>query len=104
MKDFFATIFKGSPRYQEWLDVLGSTEAILKHPIPQVGQFPNGEHLFYEMDLEALTSEQRARLIQHLSKKFDVPASEVESQLDEVGCPILSDDVVVTVHYPQKWL
>lgn len=104
MKDFTATIVKGSPRYQEWLDVLGTSEAILKHPIPQVGNFPNGEHLFYEMDPKELTGEQRARLVQHLSKKFNVPVSEVESRLDNEGCPILSDDVIVTVHNPQKWL
>lgn len=103
-KDFTATIRQGCPREQDWLAVLGSREVVLKSPLPHLASAPgHPEALFFEMDLAALSGEQRARLIKHLSKRFGVPVSEVARDLDQVGCPILDEDVTVCVAHPQKW-
>lgn len=104
MGDFTATIRAGSPREADWLAVFGSREVVLKHPLPVEGSAPGVPHaFFYELDLTALTKEQRARLIAHLAARFQVPEHEVVQQLDQVGCPILDEDVTVTVTHPQKW-
>lgn len=105
MKDFTATIREDSPRAADWIKVLGSREAELKHPLPAIGVFPGvGAKEFYELDIAALTSEQRARLIAHLSERFQVPREEVESELDKVGCPILAEDIIITISSPGRWL
>lgn len=103
-KDFTATIRQGCPREQDWLRVLGTNEVVLKSPVPHLASASGiPEALFFEMDLTALSSEQRTRLIKHLARRFHVPEQEVVRDLDRVGCPILDTDVTVTVYHPQKW-
>lgn len=103
-KDFVATIREGSPREQNWLEVFGDRTIELQSPLPSPGSAPGIESaMFYMLDLEALTMEQRTRLIKHISRRFHVPEREVEQELDRVGCPILDEDVTVTVFNPQKW-
>jgi hypothetical protein len=105
MKDFTATINKESARYQEWVDVIGTNEFPIKSPIPEWISAPSvGRAPFYQMDLAQLTGEQRAKLIKHIAAKFSVDEQEVVSTLDEVGCPILAEDVTVTVYRPQRWI
>jgi hypothetical protein len=104
MKDFTATIRKGSPREQEWLKVLGGNVAILRSPIPTWRTLPSGNALCFELDLQALTGDQRKRLVQHLAEKFSVPAEEVEADLGTIGVPILDEDVTVTVFNPMRWV
>lgn len=105
MKDFTATIVEESPRAADWIKVFGDRTAILKHPLPAIGEFPEvGAKEFYELDIPALTSPQRARLVEHLSQRFHVPAPEVESELNKVGCPILAEDVIITITNPGRWL
>jgi hypothetical protein len=103
-KDFTATIREGCPRQQDWLTVLGTNEVVLKSPVPYLASAPGiPEALFFEMDLTALSGDQRARLITHLAQRFHVTEQEVARDLDQVGCPILAADVTVTVYHPQKW-
>ncbi len=105
MKDFTATIREDSPRAADWRKVYGGTTVILKHPLPAIGEFPGvGAKEFYELDLDALTEEQRARLIAHLSERFQLSLEEVQSELDTVGVPILAEDVTLTIHNPVRWL
>lgn len=104
-KDFTATLSQGSYRYSWWIYCFGSNEVILKHPIPKWGNFPKeGKKLYYELDLEALTPEQRDKLIKHLARTFDVPVEEVKRDIDEMGVPILADEVILSIKNPQKWL
>lgn len=103
-KDFTATIREGSAREQDWLDVFGANEVTLKSPLPHLASAPGvPKALFFDLDLAALTDEQRGRLIAHLAQRFQVPEQEVAQDLDQEGCPILDEDVVVTVYHPQKW-
>lgn len=103
--DFIATISRESTRYQEWMEVMGDFVIPLKSPFPAPGSAPGvAVGMFYEIDLSAITAEQRARMITHLARKFGFSEEEVASTLDEVGCPILADDVTVIVSNPQRWI
>ncbi len=104
-KDFRATIRRESPRAQAWLEVFGSCEVFLKSFMPTPASAPGvPEGLFYMLDLQELTPEQRTRLIAHIARKFGLEEEEVFSDLDTIGCPILGDDVTLTVFNPIKWL
>lgn len=102
-KDFKAIIRPESTRYQEWMNAFGANEVSIKSPIPHEGSAPGIERgLFYLIDLEELTGEQKERLVKHLASKFNIDEQEVASQL--VECPIYDEDVAVVIHNPQKWL
>lgn len=90
------TISKDSPRYQEWLEVFGCETVTLLAPVPHKALGPDGTmQRFYKIDLSSLTTEQRFRLLSHLSKKFNISQEVIAQNLDAVGLPILADDVVV---------
>jgi predicted membrane channel-forming protein YqfA (hemolysin III family) len=59
--------------------------------------------LIFLLDEKLITPEQRQRLVEHISRKFNIPAAEVEADIDGPGAPILDEDCTVTVHNPQKW-
>jgi len=50
----------------------------------------------YMLDLDAITDEQREKLIDTIVGLFGESAQEVRSDIDERGCPILADDVTVS--------
>lgn len=105
MKDFTATINEQSSRYADWMRVFGTNQVVLKSPLAHAGIFPGvGKKDCYDVDLAALTPAQRERMILHISERFDIPLEEVRAELDNVGMPILADDVIVTIHNPQRWL
>lgn len=104
-KDFIAKVSEQSTRYQEWLEVMGINEIPLESTFPVLGSAPGVKAgLFYQVDLSAITPEQRERMIKHIARKFGVDEQEVSSTLDAVGCPILAEDVTVIVNHPQKWI
>lgn len=103
--DFKATINRESSRAASWQAVFGSYEVPLQSPMPTLASAPGIEAgLFYLLDLQALTSAQRERLIDYIASKFQIDAREVAETLDEVGCPILDEDVTITVFNPQRWI
>lgn len=93
----FATIRPESERAAWWLEVFGGDRCPVKSILPQRGNLPGKpDALFYEMDIAALTPEQRGRLVQSLAKRFGYILTLVEFSLDNYGCPVLADDVVVS--------
>lgn len=108
MNDFTATISNRSnpDRAIAWRTVFGSETIVLKSPIPSLAKLPGRltTTLIYEVDIRALTVEQRKRMVAHLAEKFGYEAHVVENALDTEGCPILAEDVFVTIHNPQRWL
>ena len=102
--DFKAIISEKSSRYKEWLEVMGTNEIPLIAPIAVLSSAPGiDEARFFLMDIAALTSGQRERLVKHLASKFSVPLEEVAHDLESVGCPILDEDVMLVIGNPQKW-
>jgi hypothetical protein len=103
----FATIRASSERAPWWHEVFGGDRAPIKSIFPyraNLSEAPNGPTasagkpgaLVYEMDLQALTPEMRERLVQFIAKRFGQNPAFVEFDLDNEGCPILADDVVVS--------
>lgn len=105
MKDFTARISEDSERAGTWLEVMGTGKVYLKSPFPTLASLPgNPNRLIYELDLIMLNNAQRTKLIRYISKRFNIPTADVARDLDILGCPILSEDVTVSVANPQKWL
>lgn len=103
-KDFTATISGNSDRAETWRKILGTETIYIKSPIRSFANLPGKPNTaIYELDLDLLTDDQRERLVSHLSARFDISITDVARDLDVIGCPILADDVIVTIHNPQRW-
>lgn len=105
VKDFTATISETSERAETWQQIFGTDVVHLKSPFVAFEEIEGkSKVLVYDLDIETLTTDQRQRLVADLSTTFDLPESLVEEGLDTLGCPILAEDVTVTIKNPQKWL
>ena len=103
--DFTARIDGDDERPAAWRAVFGDDTVPLRSPIPQMTNLPGrGEELVYLLDIAALTADQRGRLVQYIASKFNYPAEEVDATLDDHGCPILAEHVMVTIANPWRWL
>ena len=104
-QDFEATIRADSERAEIWRNVFGSETVCIKSFIPSVVSVPGiGKTTAYELDIKLLTAEQRRRLVVSLAERFGYSLTDIERDLDTIGCPILADDVVVTIRNPQRWI
>ncbi len=101
LKSTMAHINSTSPRAADWRAVFGGDSVPIKSPIPSMVQVPGekGPELVmaYMLDINALTADQATRLVDHLSKRFNIPAAEVQASLPTEGCPILANDVGVSI-------
>ncbi len=105
VSDFTARIDSDNERAVAWQIVFGGATVPLRSPIPHLARLPGrGEELVYLLDIEALTAEQRGRLVTHIANKFNIPAEEVDADLDTHGCPILAEHVTVSIANPWRWL
>ena len=103
--DFSATLREDSPRYHDWMTVFGTNTVYLKSPFPNWYGLPGKERTScFDLDIASLTAEQRERMIVFLSQRFDVAEDIVRQDLDEVGCPIVAEDVAIAIAHPQRWL
>ena len=107
MTDFTARISNDSDpqRAATWRLVFGADEVPLRSPFSALAMLPDrGPTEVYDLDITALTAEQRTRLVLHISDCFNVTVNDVEAQLDVVGCPILAEDVTVVIERPWRWI
>lgn len=80
-----------------WQAVFGGDEVPVTSIIPQVGIFSGlGEQRFYSLDLQAITPEQRGRLVASIADRFGQTVEFVEDNIGVFGVPILAGDVVVS--------
>jgi hypothetical protein len=102
--DFCATLREDSPRYQDWMQVFGTDTVYLKAPIPNWYDLPGrGATSCFDLDIASLTEEQKERMITFLANRFDVAEDVVRQDLDEIGCPIVTEDVALAIMNPLKW-
>jgi hypothetical protein len=81
--------------------VFGDEVIPIKSIFPKLADLPGmPSTLVYEMDLLAITAEQRQRLVAALSERFGLAAAEVEANLDRIGAPILAENITVTTTDP----
>lgn len=86
-------------RAEKWRQVFGSDVVPITCPIPlSIGSFPgvDGAKYFYLLDLKAISPEQRERLIASIALEFKLSIDDVRANLDQMGCPILADDVITS--------
>jgi hypothetical protein len=50
----------------------------------------------YQLDLDAITTRQRMRLVDELADRFELEPADVDRDLDKMGVPILATDVTVS--------
>jgi hypothetical protein len=91
------TIAKHSPRHKLWLDVFGTDTLDVLSPQTERRDGPDGEKLFYRINVRALTLAQRTRAIRYLSRRWKLPIDEVAKSLDDPkhGLPIDAADVTL---------
>src|SRR3990167_7354324 len=78
--------------------IFGTATIPIVSPLPQLGILPGiGKVAIYKLDVAALTSDQRAKLVAHLAQRFGLPETDVERDLDTEGMPILAQDCVVSI-------
>jgi len=88
-------------RLKFWQAVLGGDRAPIKSILTISVHVPddNGgtrQADAYFLDLNAITTEQREKLIRAIAKRFVIPVDEVERAIDDQGVPILTEDVSVS--------
>lgn len=92
-----ARLSENSPRARDWMRVFGSLEVRLLGPATMHAFDPFGRmRAFYQVDLDALTSEQRDRAIDHVALRFGIRREEVAETLADHGLPIAAEDVTVS--------
>jgi hypothetical protein len=95
---FKATLNGQSPRYSEWLNILGGDAVPLRHCVPlkaTLGEETDVE--IYRLNVDAFTEGQRDRLVQFVALKFGVAPALVNADLESVGFPIRAQDVDVVI-------
>jgi hypothetical protein len=89
-----ATISEDDPRAEIWLYIFGKKSFPLKHPLPMnMGKIVGTG---YEGDATVLTKDQRERMIEIMTKKFNIKPIDVTSVLDKGIVPIKSEGVIVS--------
>lgn len=92
-----AIISEKSERYAEWVKVFGTSEVpIINIFVPNKANVLGEVRDVYMLDLKALNKTQRYRLCTHLADKFGFHFNEVEATIDEIGVPLLAEDLIIT--------
>lgn len=93
----FVTVHGPPERVASFERVFGSTTVPVLQllPAPVYASLPIGRRLVYELDVDALSGEQRRRLIEYAAGRFGIPIDEAEAELEH-GFPILADDCSFT--------
>lgn len=84
--------------------IFGSATVPIISPIPVVaslstyGQWDKASiKRVYLLDLDAITADQRHRLIYHLAKKFNTRPGLINASISRDGVPIIAENVTVTI-------
>ena len=102
-KDFEVTIYD-EERKKNFIKVFGTNTIKVKSPIPIRIIRPNGEEtLAYFLDLDLITKEEREKLIENISERFNQSIDFVRENLDKMGLPILEESCSLIIKNPQRW-
>jgi len=92
-------------RKAEWEGIFGTATVRVKSPFPTLADLlGRSDSMIFELDLEAITPEQREKLVAHIAERFSIPVAEVEALLDDHGVPILAEHCVVSGIDPRQLL
>lgn len=104
MGNDFEIIIHDKERKKNFIEVFGTNTVKVKSPICEWIIRPNGKKAqAYFLDLDLITKEQRERLIENLSNRFNQTIDFVRGNLDRIGVPILKEHCSLIVYNPQRW-
>jgi hypothetical protein len=93
-KHFFVTVH--GARAMDFQAVFGTATVCVKSLLPRLASLPEiGRALVYDLGLET---------VEHIAKRFGLPAEDVEKDLDSHGVPILAQDCTIVVDNPWSFL
>lgn len=93
-----ASIRDGTPRAEDWKRVFGDRWVPIMGPMAVTMDLGDGPKRYLKVAVKSLSKEQRARIVEHISSKFDISPDEVNEGLDsDYGLPILEDDVTISM-------
>jgi hypothetical protein len=100
-----ATIHETSERAADWQRIFGRLDNIpLRSPWPTAAVLPEkGQTQIYLLDVGAITSDERQRLIDYIAGRFSLPRELVEQGLDATGVPIVAEELLVTIPAALAW-
>lgn len=97
------TVIGPPERVKATESVFGSATVPVKQlfAVPHWATLPGvGEAKVYDVDVEALTPEQRERLIDYGCERFGLARDEAERELERHGFPILADNTTFSSDRP----
>ena len=104
-KPLFTATIRNEDRNQDWLTIFGSDTVPIKSPFATRTDLPKTPNArIYELNLNAITPDQRQALVAHIAKKFGYDPAYVEANLNDEGVPLLANDVTITIHRPELFL
>ncbi|MGJ3241131.1 MAG: hypothetical protein ACFE0Q_20645 [Anaerolineae bacterium] len=103
--DFTVTIYDTSDRADMWFRIFGNLTVPVQSFIPHCATLPGFDEpqRVYMLKLDAISDEERERLIDEIAQKFNADRETVATVLASDGMPILASDCIITVHNPQRW-
>lgn len=85
-------------RAEKFQRMIGTDTVPIRAPMPIAAVLPGKRvEQVYMLAVEALTIEQRAQLVAHLSEQFKQDPEAVARELNLVGCPILADGCTLKI-------
>jgi hypothetical protein len=92
-----ATLNPASPRYKDWLDILGQDRVELLHPRSFEANLGEETCEVYLLDWLNLDGEASERLLAFIANKFGAEKEVIEKNLNDDGYfPIRAADVIVS--------
>jgi hypothetical protein len=91
-----ATLNSSSPRYQDWLQILGNDAVPLDSPCQITATLGCEREEVYMLAIHQLTANQRLHLICWVASKFNANPEEIRKEIEQQGFPIRTSDVIVT--------
>ncbi|MFO7537582.1 MAG: hypothetical protein R6X32_05930 [Chloroflexota bacterium] len=79
-----------------WQKVFGRHWMYLADDVARFAEFPDhGPTLFYLLDLDRITDNQMTAAVEHLANKFDLDLDQVRADIQQLGLPVLVENVDV---------
>jgi hypothetical protein len=103
MSDWQTVAHATAPESQaEWKRIFGRPEVPIVSILPRLYDLPGFDEpqVAYDLDLAALTLEQRQKLVSFIAEQFDLETDEVEASLDTHGCPVHACGVFISTSDP----
>jgi hypothetical protein len=88
MEQFDFWVIINDERKENFEKLFGTNRVPIESPVPVRANTPQGEKIFYQLNMRFLTPERKERVVEDLSKKFHLTKEFVLENLPKIGVPI----------------